>query len=200
MSQPPSLSESGLPPCHGTAVAALRPACASWMPATAPCCSTKRATRDSGSTCNSCQIPRSPGEMRPRAVIEVASAITSAAPPTAREPRCTKCQSSAKPSVELYWHIGETPMRLRKVTPRMVRGSKSCGMARRLYRRETVPPAGRHYFSKTTETIVVSGPPSAPYSWANDGSQSGDSEMRYLVLIGHDEKGGLKMSEEQHRE
>ncbi|HYP90186.1 MAG TPA: YciI family protein [Polyangiaceae bacterium] len=24
--------------------------------------------------------------------------------------------------------------------------------------------------------------------------------MRYLVLIGHDEKGGLKMSEEQHRE
>ena len=49
-------------------------------------------------------------------VTAVASQITNPAPPTAREPRWTKCQSFAMPSSEEYMHIGETPMRLRRVT------------------------------------------------------------------------------------
>src|SRR6185369_15664049 len=65
----------------------------------------------------------SAGEMRPSGEIAVASAITKPAPPTAREPKCTRCQSSTKPSSQLYWHIGETPMRFRKVTERSWSGS-----------------------------------------------------------------------------
>src|SRR5207253_6862965 len=38
--------------------------------------------------------------------------MTSAARPTARLPRWTKCQSFAKPSTLEYWHIGLTTMRL----------------------------------------------------------------------------------------
>ena len=44
------------------------------------------------------QMPRSPGVIRPSRVTAVASTMTSAAPPTARLPRWTRCQSSAKPS------------------------------------------------------------------------------------------------------
>ena len=32
------------------------------------------------------------------------------------------------PFSELYWHIGETPIRFRSVTPRKVKGSKSSGI------------------------------------------------------------------------
>ena len=64
----------------------------------------------------------SPGVMRPCAVTAVASTKTSPAPPTARLPRWTRCQSSANPSTEEYWHIGETTMRLRSVTPRIMQG------------------------------------------------------------------------------
>ena len=60
--------------------------------------------------------------MRPSGATAVASTMTSPAPPTAREPRWTKCQSFATPSSAEYWHIGETPMRLRSVTERMVSG------------------------------------------------------------------------------
>jgi len=55
--------------------------------------------------------------------------MISPAPPTAREPRCTRCQSVALPSSELYWHIGDTPMRFRMVTPRSVNGSNKFGIA-----------------------------------------------------------------------
>src|SRR5512138_2655429 len=68
-------------------------------------------------------MPRSLGLMRPSGVTAVASVNTSAAPPTAREPRCTRCQSVAKPSWLVYWHIGETTMRLRKLMLRMVNGA-----------------------------------------------------------------------------
>ncbi len=37
-------------------------------------------------------------------------------------PQMRKCQSLATPSVAEYWHIGETPMRLRNVTERTVSG------------------------------------------------------------------------------
>ncbi len=103
----------------------FRPACASWTPATAPCPSTNRTTRASGSIWASSHSPRSPGEMRPRASTAVASNTTMPAPPTARLPRWTRCQSFATPSVAEYWHMGDTAIRLRSVTSRSCRGVKS---------------------------------------------------------------------------
>ena len=77
--------------------------------------------------------------MRPSGRTAVASVITSAAPPTAREPRWTRCQSLASPSSEEYWHIGETKMRFGKVTPRSVSGSNRPGI-RLLFHRENSSP------------------------------------------------------------
>ena len=54
----------------------------------------------------------------------VASVKTSPAPPTARLPRWTRCQSLAKPSSQEYSHIGETTMRLESVTEPICRGEK----------------------------------------------------------------------------
>src|SRR5271157_5864958 len=84
-------------------------------------------------------MPRSPGLMRPLASTAVASVITRPAPPTARDPRWTRCQAVACPSVLLYWHIGDTPIRLRRVTPRILSGEKSgaaipASLTRRLQR------------------------------------------------------------------
>src|SRR5215203_2332370 len=70
-------------------------------------------------------MPRSAALMRPSAVTAAASVSTAAAPPTARAPRCTRCQSFAKPSSLEYWHIGDTRIRLRRVTPRITRGCNS---------------------------------------------------------------------------
>jgi hypothetical protein len=50
--------------------------------------------------------------------------MTAAAPPTARLPRCTRCQSDANPAALEYWHIGLTRMRLRSVTERNANGVK----------------------------------------------------------------------------
>src|SRR5579871_4948004 len=94
------------------------------MAGTAPTRSTNRAILASGSMWLSDQIPMSPGVMRPCAVTAVASVNTRPAPPTARLPRWTRCQSLAKPSSLEYWHIGETAIRLRRTTPRMEMGSK----------------------------------------------------------------------------
>jgi hypothetical protein len=88
------------------------------MPGTAPWFSTKRTMRAKASACSSFHRPRHQGVMRPRGSICVASVNTMPAPPTAREPRWTRCQSSGTPSVALYWHMGENMMRLRAVTPR----------------------------------------------------------------------------------
>ena len=60
--------------------------------------------------------PAQPGVMRPSGETAVASAITSPAPPAARAPRWTRCQSFATPSTDEYMHIGETPMRFRSVS------------------------------------------------------------------------------------
>src|SRR3954451_15026350 len=70
-------------------------------------------------------MPASDGEIRPSGVTAVASVSTSPAPPRAKDPRWTRCQSFGRPSTEEYWHIGATNTRLRKVVPRRVRGSKS---------------------------------------------------------------------------
>ena len=82
--------------------------------------------RLSGSICSSFQIPTSPGEMRPRASTADASTRISPAPPAARLPKCTKCQSFAKPSSLEYWHMGETAVRLRKATSRILNGENRC--------------------------------------------------------------------------
>ena len=47
----------------------------------------------------------------------MASTITRAEPPTARLPRCTKCQWFGSPSSLEYWHIGETKMRFLNSIP-----------------------------------------------------------------------------------
>jgi hypothetical protein len=64
--------------------------------------------------------------MRPPGRTTVASVMTSAAPPTARLPRCTKCQSFVNPSTLEYWHIGETPMRFRNRMSRNRNGVNKC--------------------------------------------------------------------------
>src|ERR1035441_4406706 len=79
--------------------------------------------RARNSMCAGSQMPRSCGVMRPRASTADASMQTSPAPPTARLPRCTRCQSVANPSSEEYWHMGETAIRLRKAISRMASGA-----------------------------------------------------------------------------
>ncbi len=75
--------------------------------------------------CALLQMPVSAGEMRPSGLTAVASVSTSPAPPTARLPRCTRCQSLGRPSTLEYSHMGDTKMRFRNSTPRIVSGSNS---------------------------------------------------------------------------
>src|SRR5262245_34630473 len=70
-------------------------------------------------------MPRSAGLIRPSAVTAVASVSTAPAPPTARLPRCTRCQSVANPFGLEYSHIGETMRRLRSVMSRMRSGENN---------------------------------------------------------------------------
>src|ERR1043166_4954324 len=53
-----------------------------------------------------------PCVMRPWRSTWVASTITRPAPQFDSMPRCAMCQSVALPSSALYWHIGDTTMRL----------------------------------------------------------------------------------------
>src|ERR1043166_2055894 len=50
--------------------------------------------------------------MRPRRSTGVASTTTRSAPELASIARWPRCQSVAEPSSALYWHMGETTMRL----------------------------------------------------------------------------------------
>ena len=59
-----------------------------------------------------CRDPAHHGEMRASRDTSVISAITRPAPPIARLPRCTRCQSPTVPSSATYWHIGDTTTRL----------------------------------------------------------------------------------------
>src|SRR6185369_12968673 len=70
-------------------------------------------------------MPLSAGEMRPSGETAVASTITSPAPPTARLPRCTRCQSVGIPSTLEYWHIGETHSLLLNSTLRKTKCSNN---------------------------------------------------------------------------
>src|SRR5262245_16560651 len=55
--------------------------------------------------------------MRPRRSTSHISATTRPAPELASMPRCVWCQSDATPSLALYWHIGETAIRLASSRP-----------------------------------------------------------------------------------
>src|ERR1700753_1942722 len=55
----------------------------------------------------------------------VASTTTRPAPELASMPRWVMCQSLAQPSLALYWHIGETTMRLSSSTPASLMGENS---------------------------------------------------------------------------
>ena len=101
------------------------PAWASWIPGIEPSDVMTELIRSKAFAWVSFQRPVSAGEIRPSGVTAVASTITSPAPPTALLPRCTRCQSFGTPSELQYWHMGETKIRLRKVTPRSVSGEKS---------------------------------------------------------------------------
>ena len=83
---------------------------------------TKSTIRRQASRCASFQRPVQPGEMRPSGETQVISVNTSPAPPVARAPRCTRCQSFGRPSTAEYCAIGETTMRFSSVRPRSVSG------------------------------------------------------------------------------
>src|SRR5437762_4652587 len=68
----------------------------------------KSTMRLKASRCVSFHRPVSPGEMRASGDGQVISTYSSPAPPIARLPRCTKCQSPGTPSTAEYWSIGDT--------------------------------------------------------------------------------------------
>src|SRR6202162_3890699 len=61
--------------------------------------------------------------MRPGGSTAVCSTMTSPAPDSDSEPRCWRCQSFAAPFSALYWHIGDTAIRLARVMPPSLSGS-----------------------------------------------------------------------------
>ncbi len=69
------------------------------MPTAAPRARTKPVMRAQASRCASFHMPVQPKVMRPSGDTAVASVNTSPAPPIARLPRCTRCQSSGTPSL-----------------------------------------------------------------------------------------------------
>jgi hypothetical protein len=69
------------PPCHGTSLDALRPACASWIAILiGECRRIALMTGSSAAACSSDHRPRSSGVMRPSGVTAVASMISRPAP------------------------------------------------------------------------------------------------------------------------
>ena len=67
--------------------------------------------------------------MRPSRLTSVISVMTSPAPPTARLPRWTRCQSSGVPSSAEYWHMGETTTRFCSTSSRRRKGVNMGGGA-----------------------------------------------------------------------
>ena len=63
--------------------------------------------------------------MRPSGSTAVASRTSIPAPESASDPRWIMCHACACPDSALYWHIGETTMRLGSVSARSVAGEKS---------------------------------------------------------------------------
>ena len=74
-------------------------------------------------------VPVQPGVMRPGGDTQVISVKTSPAPPVAREPRCTRCQSSGTPSRAQYCAIGDTTTRFTNCRSRRRNGRNIGGGA-----------------------------------------------------------------------
>src|SRR5215468_9136903 len=66
--------------------------------------------------------------MRPCRSTSVISATTRPAPELASMPRWVRCQSEATPSLALYWHMGDTTMRLASVRSASLIGENSALM------------------------------------------------------------------------
>src|SRR5687768_15850368 len=123
VSHAPSSALSGLAPAAGGLVEPLRPACPTCRPSfEIPYWRAKSTTRLSAFSFSSVHSVAHLWEMRPTMLTLVISAITTPHPPIAKLPMCIRCQSFAVPSVELYWHIGDTAVRFAKVNPRKVIG------------------------------------------------------------------------------
>ena len=106
-------------PSQSTQVEPFRPACESWIPILASLSRcTKSTIRRHPPTWAGRYIPAHPGEIRPSRLTSVISVITSPAPPIARLPRWTRCQSFGSPSSARYWHIEETTIRLGSTSSR----------------------------------------------------------------------------------
>ena len=118
----PSGSGSSIP-SHMRRVEPLRPAWASWRAIRAPVCRWTNSTmRRQASTCSGLYIPVQPGLIRPSRLTSVISATTRDAPPAARLPRWTRCQSFGVPSSAEYWHIGDTTTRFESTRSRSRNG------------------------------------------------------------------------------
>src|SRR5438128_4886718 len=63
--------------------------------------------------------------MRPIADTAVASIVNMPALDCRSWPQCTVCQSVAHPSMAEYWHIGDTTMRLARLSLRSLKGENS---------------------------------------------------------------------------
>src|SRR3954471_21680706 len=66
--------------------------------------------------------------MRPTGSTAVCSTMISPAPDSDSEPKCCRCQSFAAPFSALYWHIGDTAIRLARVMPPRLSGSNRDGI------------------------------------------------------------------------
>src|SRR5947199_157180 len=111
LSQLPSGSGSSIP-SHASRVEPLRPAWPSCSPIFAWLWAwTKSTIRFHAGTCSDLYMPVHPGEIRPSRETSVISVKTRPAPPMARAPRWTRCQSLGVPSTAQYWHIGDTTTR-----------------------------------------------------------------------------------------
>ena len=90
---------------------------------------TKVTMRFQAASCASFHMPVQPWVIRASGETSVISVTRSPAPPIARLPRCTRCQSPGTPSVAEYWHIGLTTMRFSSRIPRSESGVKIGGGA-----------------------------------------------------------------------
>ncbi len=112
---------SGERPSQGKEFRAFLPECPNWMPTRAPWALTNSVILFSGAMKSSFQMPRSRGVPQPRACTFVDSRNTRPAPPVAKRPRFTRCQSDTNPLTPAYINMGETTILLRKVTSRIWR-------------------------------------------------------------------------------
>ncbi len=105
--QPPSSIVNGFMPSLGCLWLPFPPACHNWTAILAPCSCTNFTIGCHAWVCPSFHNPVSYKVLRPSAETAVHSVIIKPAPPTARLPKCTKCQLLGIPFLALYCCIGD---------------------------------------------------------------------------------------------